>query len=431
LSERVREIQQRKAREAALEQEAARQAAAVLGYHADDTAQAAEQEADENRAHSLGLVSSRPDAPPLNPLVVAALRRIERARQPAPPASKSRTSQAGAATAAAIAYAPEESYRPEPDAQTFKAPPPTRSASLGVPFAEAPHAPEASKVEVSALKTESSAQKSELPSEVLRAEAARPSAEAARSSSGLVVVSAQQPQPSAKAETVAQVSKTELPRAAKPELPVETIAATAADASTTASITPDARASLAATAAAPALKTTRTTGSLRATHASNGDVLTQKREMEITDAANCVPIVETHSYNDRAPLAGRLFASIADLLIVLFLSAPFAAIIELTSSHWNDRRVLASMLGILVIVMFIYLVVSTGLIGRTLGMHLFSLRAVDARSALVPTTGQSARRAIFYMLSLATFGLGLLYALFDAERRTAHDHLSGTIVVHE
>jgi uncharacterized RDD family membrane protein YckC len=35
------------------------------------------------------------------------------------------------------------------------------------------------------------------------------------------------------------------------------------------------------------------------------------------------------------------------------------------------------------------------------------------------------------MLSLATFGLGIIYALFDAEGRTAHDHLSGTIVVSE
>jgi uncharacterized RDD family membrane protein YckC len=217
--------------------------------------------------------------------------------------------------------------------------------------------------------------------------------------------------------------------------PTETSAATTVNASTNATRTPDARASaLDATPAAPALKTARTTGSLKATQAAtapNGDVLTQRREMEITDAANSVPVVETHSYNDRAPLTGRVFASVADLLVALFLSAPFAAIIELTSSHWHDARVLASMGGIFVLVLFLYLVVSTGLIGRTLGMHLFSLRAVDARSALVPTTGQSMRRAVFYMLSLATFGLGLFYALFDAERRTAHDHLSGTIVVHE
>ena len=67
--------------------------------------------------------------------------------------------------------------------------------------------------------------------------------------------------------------------------------------------------------------------------------------------------------------------------------------------------------------------------GRTPGMHLCALQAVDARKACVPTTGQCARRALFYMLSLAAGGLGILYSLFDAEGRTVHDILSGTVVV--
>jgi uncharacterized RDD family membrane protein YckC len=48
---------------------------------------------------------------------------------------------------------------------------------------------------------------------------------------------------------------------------------------------------------------------------------------------------------------------------------------------------------------------------------------------MAPTTGQCIRRALGFILSLATLGLGLLYALFDAEGRAAHDHLSGTIVI--
>jgi uncharacterized RDD family membrane protein YckC len=48
---------------------------------------------------------------------------------------------------------------------------------------------------------------------------------------------------------------------------------------------------------------------------------------------------------------------------------------------------------------------------------------------LPPTTKQSVGRAILYLLSLLTVGLGILYALFDVEGRTAHDHLSGTVVV--
>ena len=64
-------------------------------------------------------------------------------------------------------------------------------------------------------------------------------------------------------------------------------------------------------------------------------------------------------------------------------------------------------------------------------MSLLSLRAVDVDTGLPPTTRQSVIRAIAYMLSLATFGLGLFYALVDAEGRGVHDHLSGTTVVRE
>jgi uncharacterized RDD family membrane protein YckC len=81
--------------------------------------------------------------------------------------------------------------------------------------------------------------------------------------------------------------------------------------------------------------------------------------------------------------------------------------------------------------MFLYLTAATALAGRTWGMSLLSIRAVDADSGLPPTTKQSIGRALLYMLSLASFGLGILYALFDAEGRAAHDRLSGTAVVHE
>jgi uncharacterized RDD family membrane protein YckC len=81
------------------------------------------------------------------------------------------------------------------------------------------------------------------------------------------------------------------------------------------------------------------------------------------------------------------------------------------------------------LVMFLYHTCSVALAGRTFGMSICGLQTVDARKANVPTTGQCMRRALVYMLSLATGGLGILYSLFDAEGRTAHDILSGTVVV--
>ena len=136
-------------------------------------------------------------------------------------------------------------------------------------------------------------------------------------------------------------------------------------------------------------------------------------------------------YDDRAPVASRIAGSVIDLLVVGFAASPFAAIIELTNGNWNDWRVVASMGGILLIVMFLYLTASTALAGRTWGMSVTSLRAVDAETGLPPTTKQSVGRALLYISSLITLGLGIVYALFDAEGRTLHDHLSGTAVVRE
>ncbi|HEY9405628.1 MAG TPA: RDD family protein, partial [Pyrinomonadaceae bacterium] len=133
--------------------------------------------------------------------------------------------------------------------------------------------------------------------------------------------------------------------------------------------------------------------------------------------------------DDHAPVSKRIAGGIIDLLVVAFASTPFAAIIELTSGNWADTRVAASMGGIVVVLMFLYLMAATALAGRTWGMSLVSLRTVDAETGMAPTNGQCVRRACGYMLSLATLGLGLLYAFFDPEGRAAHDHLSGTIVI--
>jgi uncharacterized RDD family membrane protein YckC len=129
---------------------------------------------------------------------------------------------------------------------------------------------------------------------------------------------------------------------------------------------------------------------------------------------------------ETAPLARRFVGGVVDLFVVAFASSPFAAVIELTSGNWHDPRVAGSLAGVVVVVMFVYLTASVAFTGRTFGMALVSVRAVDERNGLIPTAGQCARRALFYMLSLATLGLGLLPALFGSERRALHDRLSGT-----
>ncbi|MDT5063251.1 MAG: hypothetical protein QOH63_3710 [Acidobacteriota bacterium] len=320
LSARVREIQERRARESEEVPHRRVEQAAVQA---------------EMAAPQLGLVPT-PDVPEVNPIVVAALKRLERARQ-SPPRSRQRASMGGAA-ATATARVAEEQYETETR-------PALAQASMPAPVA--------------------------LPSQPPQAEVS------------------QQPKLSE------PVREHQL--AVVPALPAPKVAAPA-------SRPQPKRAAVEVAAEAPPLVS----------------------EPETSEA---IPVEEF--YDDRAPFMKRIAGGLIDLVVVAFASSPFAAIIELTNGNWADWRVIASMSGIVLAVMFLYLTASTALAGRTWGMSLVSLRAVDAETGLPPTTKQSVGRALLYVVSLITLGLGLLYALFDAEGRAVHDHLSGTAVVLE
>jgi len=345
LSERVREIQQRRALEAE------REASAVppqQGHHAAGASAAAADANNgataETAASPLGLVPPPPEAPQPNPLVVAALKRIERARQSNPPPMP-RASRGGAA-AAAVAHYAEEDYQ---------------------------------------TATETALVSDQLTS----------------------------PAPSAQAEQTAAVDKIEKPLEASRPSP------------------------LAIVPTAPVTKTAETTYPSQTRARRHIPVVADDAALSQIEAQMHAAVLSNHAQaetiatDDHAPVSKRIAGGVVDLLVVAFAATPFAAIIELTNGNWSDMRVAASMGGIVVVLMFLYLMAATALAGRTWGMSLVSLRTVDAVSGLAPTTGQCIRRAIGYLLSLATLGIGLLYALFDAEGRAAHDHLSGTIVITE
>ena len=139
-------------------------------------------------------------------------------------------------------------------------------------------------------------------------------------------------------------------------------------------------------------------------------------------------IVETREYRS-APLYLRMLAAIVDLLVVSFFSSPFLALAELTNLDWRNPRVIGFAVGTFMVVGFLYLTVSIAFTGRTFGLKLFSLRVVDARTGLIPTGSQSAGRALFYMLSLATAGVMLMYVFVDSEKHAAHDRFTRTAVI--
>ncbi|HMF55825.1 MAG TPA: RDD family protein [Pyrinomonadaceae bacterium] len=314
LSERVREIQERRLREAALEREEAER-------------RRLEQPATDAPAPQLGLVPT-PEMPELNPIVAAALARIERARRPSLPMPRSRGARG---SGAAVARVVEEDYQTEINPVS------------------------------------------------------RPLATIAT------------PQPVM--EEAAPQIKTEHAR----EHNLVVVARPAAD---------------------PATKTVSETEPAPAIITVSEPEATAQYE-EISEATP-----EEALYDDSASVIARIASGIIDLLVTAFAIMPFAAIIELTNGNWTDWRVQACMGGIVLVVMFLYFTAATALTGRTWGMSLLHLRAVDVDTGLPPTTKQSIGRALGYMISLPIF-FGLFYALFDAEGRTLHDHISGTTVVRE
>ena len=347
LSERVREIQQRRALEAAREAEAS--APQPYGHTSadmidDPIADMVSGATAETSASPLGLVPPPPDAPQPNPLVVAALKRIARARQSTPP-PVARASRGGAATAAAVAHVAEENYQAAPDTELIHG----HAVALDAQTGQA----------------------------TIAEETERP-VETARSTPPLAIVPPAAPAPKTSDASAAQTK-------ARRHIPVV------------------------------------------ADEASLSQLEAQMHAALISNHTETPD--KSVAADDHAPVSKRIAGGIVDLIVVGFASTPFAAIIELTSGNWADARVAASMGGIVVVLMFVYLMTATALAGRTWGMSLVSLRTVDAQTGMAPTTGQCIRRAAGYLLSLATLGLGLLYALFDAEGRAAHDHLSGTIVI--
>lgn len=139
-------------------------------------------------------------------------------------------------------------------------------------------------------------------------------------------------------------------------------------------------------------------------------------------------IVENRDYA-AAPVFRRLLSALADLTFVCLLSSPVLALTELTNLQWRNPRVLGFAAGTFVVVSFLYLTLSIAFTGRTLGMKLFSLRVVDARTGLIPTGAQSSGRALVYLLSLAAAGVALMYVFIDSERHTMHDRFTRTAVI--
>jgi uncharacterized RDD family membrane protein YckC len=164
---------------------------------------------------------------------------------------------------------------------------------------------------------------------------------------------------------------------------------------------------------------------------SNGVVIEEIKIKEETVLEEPTIFAESLENDDIPPFAMRVNSAIFDLIIGAFLSVILLSPLVLLGSNLFSVSGLFGFLGVFSVVMFAYLTISIGMLGKTLGMRLFSLEVINAEDDDFPSFNQSAISSSVYLLSLALGGIGFLAMFFNDDRRAAHDLLSGTIVVRE
>lgn len=154
-------------------------------------------------------------------------------------------------------------------------------------------------------------------------------------------------------------------------------------------------------------------------------------DAEILELEETEMVSEDAETEDLAPFAMRFNSAVFDLIIGAFTALILLAPFMLSKGNWFSFAGVLAFLVTCAIVMFVYLTTAIGMFGKTVGMKIFSLEAIDMEENDYPTFHQAAVSASVYLVSLALGGIGFLPALFNSERRTAPDLLSGTIIVKE
>jgi len=120
----------------------------------------------------------------------------------------------------------------------------------------------------------------------------------------------------------------------------------------------------------------------------------------------------------------RISGVLIDSIIFLFIVSFF------TRGHENDPVFVSFILITSILVALIFFVFVTVRYSGSPGTLLLNCQVVDAKTGNPVTTKQAIRRSLWLFLTIASFGIGLLWILFNKQKQALHDKLSNTIVVH-
>jgi uncharacterized RDD family membrane protein YckC len=121
-----------------------------------------------------------------------------------------------------------------------------------------------------------------------------------------------------------------------------------------------------------------------------------------------------------------MMAAIADCSVGLLGVAVYAATFRLMGQEliWTSQMLLSYLAAVIMISLFYRILCCLGN-ADTLGVRWVGLRVLDF-DGRVPTRKQRFQRLAGGCIGMLAAGLGLLWALFDEERLTWHDHMSET-----
>jgi uncharacterized RDD family membrane protein YckC len=130
-----------------------------------------------------------------------------------------------------------------------------------------------------------------------------------------------------------------------------------------------------------------------------------------------------------APISPRFISGVIDLSFLTGSFLIFLLIVRfIPDFSFSSRSALLGLGMVFVLLGLGYLFLFTAFIGKTLGMDQQNLRVVDFHGRF-PNPRQSILRACGYLISTGCFGLGFLWAVFDAEKLSWQDRISGTLIV--
>ncbi len=125
-------------------------------------------------------------------------------------------------------------------------------------------------------------------------------------------------------------------------------------------------------------------------------------------------------------LAAILYDSLLVIALIFLLTLPFIAVREGEPVETSDNLIYQLSLAALI---FVYFVGYWTLTGRTLGMQSWGLR-VEPTDEQKPGFKAASIRFVAALLSWLPLGLGFLWQLWDRDKLTWHDRLSGTRLRH-